>query len=511
MDVAARDRARAGGRARPPGAAGAGRRRAAPTPASATASPARCARRSSGASVPRCVVTYDDLLTRLHATLTGARRRRPPPPGCGSATRWCSSTSSRTPTRCSGTSCASPFHGHAHARAHRRPEAGDLRLPRRRRPRLPRRRGARRPPPHPRPPTGAATPACWRARRAVPRRRAGRRADRRAAGRRREPRAVARPAPAPRSRSAPVRGDPARVDTHPRRRGRRRRPPGRRPARRRRPAHAPRRGHPARRSAPATSRSSSTPTPSSTASTTPCSTPGVPSVRRTDLQRLRAPPPATTGSSCSTRSNSRSRAALLRRLALTAVRGLDRRRPRDRRPRRARPPAAPLAAGLPRSAASRRCSRRSAATSSCRRGCSPSATASAASPTSATSARRCTSAATAEQLGLAALIDWLRRRVRRVPPRHRHRTQPPPRLRRRGRPAGHGVGQQGPGVPDRARAVRVEPLRAHRRRSRCSTTSDGRRVRDVGGAGPPRLRPQPPSWHRAEDARRGPAAALRRA
>ena len=45
------------------------------------------------------VMTYDDLLTRLDATLAG---------GGGTATAWCSSTSSRTPTPSSGTSCAAP-------------------------------------------------------------------------------------------------------------------------------------------------------------------------------------------------------------------------------------------------------------------------------------------------------------------------------------------------------------------------------------------------------------------
>ncbi len=49
------------------------------------------------------LLTYDDLLTRLDEAL-GRRRRRAR--SCAPATGWCSSTSSRTPTRCSGTSCA---------------------------------------------------------------------------------------------------------------------------------------------------------------------------------------------------------------------------------------------------------------------------------------------------------------------------------------------------------------------------------------------------------------------
>lgn len=50
--------------------------------------------------------TYDDLLVRLRTSLTDPATGRPRPPGCASATRSCWSTSSRTPTRCSGTSCA---------------------------------------------------------------------------------------------------------------------------------------------------------------------------------------------------------------------------------------------------------------------------------------------------------------------------------------------------------------------------------------------------------------------
>ena len=54
----------------------------------------------------RRVFTYDDMLTRLDDAL---RPRHPKPrPGCGRATGWCWSTSSRTPIPCSGRSCAAP-------------------------------------------------------------------------------------------------------------------------------------------------------------------------------------------------------------------------------------------------------------------------------------------------------------------------------------------------------------------------------------------------------------------
>ena len=51
------------------------------------------------------VMTYDDLLTRLDDTLTGAGGDAAAD-ACASATASSSSTSSRTPTRSSGTSCA---------------------------------------------------------------------------------------------------------------------------------------------------------------------------------------------------------------------------------------------------------------------------------------------------------------------------------------------------------------------------------------------------------------------
>ena len=51
------------------------------------------------------LMTYDDLLTRLHARAHRAGRRGRRRAAARAATRSCSSTSSRTPTRSSGTSC----------------------------------------------------------------------------------------------------------------------------------------------------------------------------------------------------------------------------------------------------------------------------------------------------------------------------------------------------------------------------------------------------------------------
>ena len=71
----------------------------------------RARRGRRAASGARGVITYDDLLTRL------ARRAGRPGPGAARAaaarraTGSCWSTSSRTPTRCSGRSCARAFHG----------------------------------------------------------------------------------------------------------------------------------------------------------------------------------------------------------------------------------------------------------------------------------------------------------------------------------------------------------------------------------------------------------------
>ena len=96
---------------------------------------------------------------RRRARPTRARRRRVP--GCGRATGSCWSTSSRTPTRCSGTILRRAFHGHTDAGPDRRPEAGDLRVPRRRRRHLP--RGHPRPadrPRHPRDQLAQRRAAC---------------------------------------------------------------------------------------------------------------------------------------------------------------------------------------------------------------------------------------------------------------------------------------------------------------------------------------------------------------
>ena len=106
------------------------------------------------------LMTYDDLLTRLDATLRGERRRR----------------RGRAAARALRVVLVDEFQdtdpvqweivrrafgdGDDDARAHRRPQAGDLRLPRRRRLRLPRRRRGGRHARDAATSTGAATRAC---------------------------------------------------------------------------------------------------------------------------------------------------------------------------------------------------------------------------------------------------------------------------------------------------------------------------------------------------------------
>ena len=69
------------------------------------------ARRGRRRKRQRRILGYDDLLGRLAAALAGRTRRLAT--GCGAAGRSCWSTSSRTPTRCSGRSCDRAFAGHA--------------------------------------------------------------------------------------------------------------------------------------------------------------------------------------------------------------------------------------------------------------------------------------------------------------------------------------------------------------------------------------------------------------
>ena len=83
-----------------PARAGRGERHRGGAPAFATAVRGEVERRKRA----RGLHTYDDLVTRLHDALGRPRPRRRRS-GCGPATGWCSSTSSRTPTRCSGASC----------------------------------------------------------------------------------------------------------------------------------------------------------------------------------------------------------------------------------------------------------------------------------------------------------------------------------------------------------------------------------------------------------------------
>ena len=110
----------------------------------ACASPRPRARSSRRASAALGVMTYDDLLTRLSDTLDGRERRR--------RRRAAARPLPRRARRRVPGHRPDPVGDHAHARsatatvdarAHRRPEAGDLRVPRRRRLRLPRRRPQR--------------------------------------------------------------------------------------------------------------------------------------------------------------------------------------------------------------------------------------------------------------------------------------------------------------------------------------------------------------------------------
>ena len=125
----------------------------------ARGSPTRCARSSSARKRRAGVMTYDDLLTRLDATLAG-------PGGAAAAAPAARALPRRARRRVPGHRPGPVGHhaprvrrGRRDARADRRPEAGDLRLPRRRRLRLPRRRAGRRRRARRSTSTGAATRA----------------------------------------------------------------------------------------------------------------------------------------------------------------------------------------------------------------------------------------------------------------------------------------------------------------------------------------------------------------
>ena len=92
-----------------PGAARAGRRRPA-TAAGQRVGLARAApARGRAAQAAAGLLDYDDLLVLLRDALADPDRGRGRVPrGCAPATRSCWSTSSRTPTRCSGRSCGAP-------------------------------------------------------------------------------------------------------------------------------------------------------------------------------------------------------------------------------------------------------------------------------------------------------------------------------------------------------------------------------------------------------------------
>ena len=411
--------------------------------------------------------------------------------------------------------------GGDHARADRRPEAGDLRVPRRRRLRLPRRRAAGGDAGDARGQLAQRPGADRRLRRAVRRRQARPRGDRLPAG--------------PRDR-----GQPAAA------------PDAARPSRRRCGSASctatSRRSPPRRAATRATRRRASTSPPTSRSTSCGCSAParsvegepiepghvavlvqtnraaalvrdalgeaGDPGGHQRRRQRVRdargAPVAAAAGGD---------RAAHLRRAR--ARRGAD---AVPRLERRARSPARPTTSGRP-------------STAGCTTGRACCATSGVASlletitlaeglPARVLAAvdgeRRMTdlrhvgqllhAAATTEQLGtdragrLAAAAD------RRGRPGHQRRgPQPPPRVRRPGGPGADGPPQQGPRVPDRLLpapvGARVHPARPAGRLPR---PAGGRPPHDRRRPRGPGLRP-PQGAAPGRGARRGPAARLRRA
>ena len=89
-------------------------------------------------------MTYDDLLTRLRRHARRRRAARPSPRGCAQRYEVVLVDEFQDTDPVQWDIMRRAFGAAAHARAHRRPEAGDLRVPRRRRLRLPRRRRERR-------------------------------------------------------------------------------------------------------------------------------------------------------------------------------------------------------------------------------------------------------------------------------------------------------------------------------------------------------------------------------
>ena len=504
----------------PQARARAGRRRPGSSPADARAARRGGARRGRAAQAAAPAA-------RLRRPAHPAARRaaptrctaRPPRAGARRATGSCWSTSSRTPTRCSGRSCATRLPRAPHAGADRRPEAGDLRLPRRRR-RSPTSTAAdgRRTHAHARHATGAATQplldALRRACSAAPRSatsgsscrpveppRTASRGCRRAAAaplrlRRRAPRdgRVRRPA----RRGHAVDGRGAIVAA--RRRRRHRRPAARRPssaARRRRAARPVQPGDiavlvrtNARRASVRDALAAA----------------GVPAVL-TGAGSVFAPRAARgLAGAAARRSSSRTAPGRVRAAALTRVRRLDAEPSSttagDDGARRARRRGcAAWARRAAPTAASRRCSRRSPRDERLpARVLGTGRTASGSSPTCATSARCCTPAASTRRLGLTALVGGCAAASPR-PPRRRRGAQPAARVRRRRRPGRDRAPQQGPGVPGRLRARSRGTGRRARapRAAAASTTADGGRMLDVGGPSTARATTSTATRHVAEE------------
>ena len=351
-----------------------------------------------------------------------------------------------------------------HADADRRPQAGDLRVPRRRHRHLP--AGGPRPPAGSRPsaPTGAATPrwstdcrpCCGGAELGDQRHRRARGRGRSTAAHRLAGRAVQRPVPAAggdpgdvRDRGAPARCRSTTLRAHiaadlaadiaaaARQRRHVRRAPG--PGGRHR-------GHRRERTATPACAATRWRRPAS-----PPSTPATPTSSRPDaaddwlclLEAFDQP----------------HRTGLVRAAAATMFFGETAADP-GRRRRRADRPRRRDAAGVGRPRPRARCRGGLRGRAARGHGAAGAAVARRRAADDRPRARRrscCRRLAHREHFGLPALRDWLR--TQRDEQRRRSRTQPAPRQRRRGRADHDRVGEQGSAVPGRVPAVRVQPLR----------------------------------------------------
>ena len=472
------------------------------------------------------VMTYDDLLTGLERVLR-------PPGGAAVAARL----HRRYPvvlvdefqdTDPIQWEILQRAFGERDARADRRPEAGDLRVPRRRRLRVPGRRARRGRPRHARGQLALGPGPDRRLRRALRRRAARPRGDRLPAG----------PGGGGQPRAAADRGGGAAAR------------PRRAPRRARAGAHgarASRRTPPRARTSPATSpptssgcsrrarRSSAAPT------TAPCwaARRSRPATSRCSCARTASPPRSATRSTPpASRRSSTARAACSGPSRPATGCGCSR---RSSGPRPARAPAPSRSrrssAGRRSASPARRRPSGRTSTGACTpgRGCCASAGVAALAETVSLAqglparvlarpdgereltdlrhvAQLLHAAATTEQLGTTALAAWLRRRIAEAADDTARRgAQPAARVRRGRGPGPHRAPQQGARVPDRVLPGPVGAgLHPEGRAGRLPRPGRGRPAHDrrrPGGCGVPA--PQAARARRA--ARRGPAARLRRA